>query len=83
MKTSLNSWKFVAILCLTLGLAPFFPEPHIFGKVRWILGGANGMEALDWIDFFFHGLPFFLLFRLIINRFRKFAAKKYDANLGK
>lgn len=66
MKTSINNWRFIIILCLTLGLAPFVPEPHIFGKVRWILGGAVGMEFMDWFDFFFHGIPFFLLIRLII-----------------
>lgn len=65
MKQSINSWRFIILLTLTLGLAPFFPEPHIFGKVRWILGGAEGMEFLDWFDFVFHGIPWALLIRLI------------------
>jgi hypothetical protein len=71
MKSSLNSWRFVILLCLTLGLAPFVPEPHIFGKVRWIAGGAVGMEAMDWFDFVMHGLPFVLLLRLGIIEGRK------------
>jgi hypothetical protein len=71
MKSSLNSWRFVILLCLTLGLAPFVPEPHIFGKVRWIAGGAVGMEAMDWFDFAMHGLPFMLLLRLGIIEGRK------------
>ncbi len=50
---------------LTLGLAPFSPEPHLFGKVRWILGGAKGMQAMDWFDFLMHGAPFFVLFILL------------------
>jgi hypothetical protein len=65
MKDTINNWRFLILLSLTLGLAPFVPEPHIFGKVKWILGGANGMQMMDWFDFFFHGIPFFLLLRLI------------------
>jgi len=51
---------------LTLGLAPFFPEPHFFGKIRWILGGGEGMQLADYFDFLMHGLPwFFLVYRLL------------------
>ncbi|GGC36697.1 hypothetical protein [Belliella aquatica] len=70
MKETINNWRFVILLSLTLGLAPFVPEPHIFGKVKWILGGANGMQMMDWFDFFFHGTPFFLLLRLIFLKLR-------------
>ncbi len=62
----INNWKLVILLCLTLGLAPFFPEPHVWGKIHWVLGGANGMSAMDWFDLVFHGFPFVLLIRLII-----------------
>ena len=61
-----NNWKLIILLCLTLGLAPFFPEPHIVGKVKWILGGANGMQAMDWFDVLLHGFPFVLLIRIAI-----------------
>ena len=61
----LNDWRLVILLCLTLGLAPFFPEPHIFGKLKWMLGGAEGMTIMDWFDVLLHGLPFVLLIRLI------------------
>ena len=61
-----NNWKLVVLLCLTLGLAPFFPEPHIVGKVKWIFGGANGMQAMDWFDVLLHGFPFILLIRIAI-----------------
>ena len=61
-----NSMKWVILLCLTLGLAPFFPEPHLWGKLRWVLGGANGMAAMDWFDLAFHGLPFVLFLRLLV-----------------
>lgn len=62
----LNDWRLIILLCLTLGLAPFYPEPHIFGKIRWIAGGANGMTAKDYFDVFFHGFPFILLIRLVV-----------------
>ena len=66
MKSSLNNWRFVILLCLTLGLAPFVPEPHIWGKIRWIAGGAKGMAAMDWFDFLFHAIPWILLIRLAV-----------------
>ena len=50
------------VLALTLGLAPFFPEPHIIGKIRWILGGAVGMQFMDWFDVLLHGAPWLWLF---------------------
>ena len=50
------------VLSLTLGLAPFFPEPHLFGKLRWVAGGAVGMGAMDWFDLLLHGLPWLGLF---------------------
>ncbi len=49
------------LLSLTIGLAPFFPEPHLWGKLKWILGGAEAMTGMDWFDFFFHGTPWILL----------------------
>ncbi len=61
-----NNWKLVLLLCLTLGLAPFYPEPHIVGKIKWIAGGANGMKLMDWFDTLLHGFPFILLIRIII-----------------
>ncbi len=53
------------LFCLTLGLAPYTPEPHILGKVRWLLGGANGMQALDWFDLLMHGFPWLYLLYVI------------------
>ncbi len=50
---------------LTLGLAPFAP-PHIIGKLKWVLGGAHGMQAMDWFDFIMHGAPWaFLVYGLV------------------
>ena len=46
---------------LTLGLAPFVPEPHLVGKIRWVLGGAEGMGLIDWGDLAMHGAPWIWL----------------------
>lgn len=53
--------RFALLASLSLGLMPFFPEPHIWGKLKWIAGGANGMELLDWGDALMHGAPWLLL----------------------
>ena len=49
---------------LTLGLAPF-GEPHLFGKIKWVLGGAKGMKGMDWFDLFLHGTPWVYLIIVI------------------
>ena len=53
---------------LTLGLAPFLPEPHVWGKLRWVLGGAEGMQLMDWFDLFLHGVPWLLLLLSLIAK---------------
>jgi len=66
-----NDWKLVVMACLLLGLAPFVPEPHIVGKLRWVAGGAVGMQPMDWFDLAWHGLPWVLLLRLIVRKARR------------
>lgn len=46
-----------ALLAVGLGLAPFAPEPHLVGKLRWVAGGAVGMGPMDWFDLVMHGAP--------------------------
>jgi hypothetical protein len=60
---------FWLIFALTLGLMPYSPEPHIWGKLKWIFSGTEGMNLLDWFDFFLHGIPWVFL---IISFARKF-----------
>ena len=50
-----------AFASLTLGLAPFAPEPHVLGKLRWVFGGGDGMGAADWFDLAMHGGPWLWL----------------------
>jgi hypothetical protein len=71
MKEIINDWKTVIIFCLTLGLAPFTPEPHIVADIRWVLGGAVGMTPMNWFDLLMHGTPFLLLIRLIVLEIKK------------
>lgn len=70
MKDLINNWKLLILLCLALGLAPFYPEPHIWGKLKWISGGAIGMKPMDWFDVFLHGFPFILLIRLVLLKLK-------------
>jgi hypothetical protein len=70
MKSFINDWKVVVALCLTLGLLPYYPEPHLWGKLRWVAGGARGMALIDWFDLVWHGFPWLLLIRLTFLKVR-------------
>ena len=63
-----NSIYTPLVLSLTLGLAPFFPEPHIWGKIKWVMGGAVGMQPLDYFDLVFHGTPWVWLVVSLIRK---------------
>lgn len=65
----------VLAVCFTLGLAPFRPEPHIWGKLKWIAGGAKGMEFIDYWDTFMHGAPWILLIYLLVQYILMFRKK--------
>ncbi|MEQ8881681.1 MAG: hypothetical protein RLQ12_18695 [Cyclobacteriaceae bacterium] len=60
--------RMAVILSLTLGLAPFFPEPHLWGKLKWLWGGAVGMQAVDYFDLIMHGAPWVFLLYLVGQR---------------
>lgn len=50
----------VIVLCLTLGLAPFAPEPHIWEKLKMLFDGTL-TRGIDIFDLVLHGTPFILL----------------------
>ncbi len=52
-------WGLVIVLCLTLGLAPFFP-PHIWQKLVMLKNGRLS-RPIDWFDLFYHAVPWALL----------------------
>ncbi|MFT5358976.1 MAG: hypothetical protein ACI9KE_006218 [Polyangiales bacterium] len=61
---------------LTLGLAPFVPEPHLVGKIRWVLGGAEGMGPADWGDLAMHGAPWVWFCVTLVSVLRARSAKE-------
>ena len=48
------------VLCLTLGLAPFKPEPHVWQKLSMLVSGEL-TRPLDMFDLVLHGTPWILL----------------------
>lgn len=48
------------VLALTLGLAPFFPEPHIWEKLKMLAGGTL-TRPMDIFDLALHALPWAIL----------------------
>ena len=64
------------VLSLFLGLAPFFPEPHLVEKIQMLMNGNLG-KPLDMFDLLLHGTPWVLLvvkLSLIFNRKRQTAS---------
>lgn len=53
-------WLLAIVLCLTLGLAPFVPEPHIVEKLRMLAKGTL-TRPLDIFDLLLHAAPFLLV----------------------
>ena len=48
------------VLCLTLGLAPFTPQPHIWEKLQMLFAGELG-KPIDIFDLLLHATPWILL----------------------
>ena len=67
LKKAKSQFFLALFLSFTLGLAPFFPEPHLIGKWRWLLGGAEGMQPMDWFDLTLHSAPWILLIFGLLN----------------
>ena len=57
------------ISSLTLGLAPFTPEPHIWKQFLNLKLGRP-MAMLDWIDIVLHGAPWVFLIVVIVSMVR-------------
>lgn len=50
----------LAIAALLLGLAPFFPEPHLWEKLKMLAAGTLS-RPLDIFDLVLHAAPLLLL----------------------
>ncbi|RKZ37818.1 MAG: RND transporter [Gammaproteobacteria bacterium] len=57
-------WELLILGSLTLGLAPFIPEPHLIEKIRMLLQGTLS-RPIDIFDLFMHGaFPVLLLLKI-------------------
>ena len=50
----------IVLACVTLGLAPFFPEPHIWEKLKMLVAG-DLVKPVDVFDLLMHAAPFAVL----------------------
>lgn len=48
------------LAALTLGLAPFVPEPHLWQKLKMLTSGTLA-KPIDIFDLLLHAAPFILL----------------------
>lgn len=49
-------FRTVIIMTIFLGLAPFVPEPHLWQKLKMLVGG-DLVKSVDIFDMFFHMAP--------------------------
>jgi hypothetical protein len=59
------------LLCATLGLAPFVPEPHVWEKLKMLAQGGL-TRPIDIFDLVLHGAPWLVLvLKLSVARSRE------------
>jgi len=63
---TLLDYRFLLPIVLLLGLAPFFPQPHIMEKLRMLMAGTLE-KPVDIFDLFWHSWPFVLLAYRIVR----------------
>ena len=66
---------FIAI-CASLGLAPFFPEPHVWEKLKMLFDGSLA-RPVDMLYLLMHGTPWVLLVLKIL----RIMTKKEDVTI--
>ncbi|KAB2879121.1 RND transporter [bacterium] len=59
-------WVYPLLASLTLGLAPFTPEPHIWKQMAAIWHGTLH-EWIDWFDLVLHGFPWIWLLAVLMT----------------
>lgn len=64
-------WIMVVVFTLTIGLAPFAPEPHVIEKLK-MLSAGNLARPIDIFDLLMHGSPWVLI---VLKTIRQFAVK--------
>lgn len=63
-------WTILIAACLTLGLAPFLPEPHVVEKLRMLFAGRL-RRPVDVFDLLMHGAPWGLLLLKALQAIRR------------
>ncbi len=63
-------WPVAVLAALTLGLAPFFPEPHVWEKLKMLATGEL-QRPVDVFDMLMHGLPWLLVFAKLAELFSR------------
>ncbi len=63
-------WPLVIVACLSLGLAPFKPQPHIWEKLNMLMSG-NLSAPTDIGDLLLHGTPWVILGLKVVVSGRK------------
>jgi hypothetical protein len=58
------------LVALTLGLAPFVPEPHVWEKLKMLAAGTLS-RPIDIFDLLFHGAPWVLLALKLVRMARR------------
>ena len=60
-------WIVLILGSLTLGLAPFSPQPHLFEKIHMLINGELS-RGIDFFDLFLHGVfPFLLIVKIALS----------------
>lgn len=62
----MKTYGLALFACLVIGLAPFYPEPHLLKQLNNFQAGRLN-QLLDIFDVFMHGAPFLYLLYLMIN----------------
>ena len=66
---ALLDYKILIPLVLLLGLAPFYPQPHIAEKLKMLTAGTL-KRPIDISDLFWHAWPFVLLAYRVVRDLR-------------
>jgi hypothetical protein len=56
----------IVLPALLLGMAPFVPEPHLWEKLKMLMGGTLH-RPIDIFDLLMHGTPSILLLMKVIR----------------
>lgn len=57
----------LVLVALTLGLAPFTPQPHVWEKLTMLASGELS-KPIDIFDLFLHGTPWVVLIVKLIRQ---------------